>query len=742
MKINNLLIAFALLFTSFYSSTAQTNISGTITDSETGSPLPMVNVFLPELNKGTQTNDKGFFKLIDLPDGQIKVQFSFVGYKTQMKTINTNEDRTQINITMQPAVIKADEVVVSGGTHSTQHQNAIKIELIKAKELETASTPGFTETLTKVPGVEMIAKGPGVAKPVIRGLSMTNILLLNNGVKLENFQFSENHPFIIDEFGVDRIEIIKGPASILYGSDAVGGVINVLKEKPAPINRIQADINSQFHSNTTGIVSNVGIKGSEKKFFWMVRAGQKSHTDYFDGDNNRVPNTRFNEQSLKAGMGLNSNLGLFKLYYDYNVPKLGMSVPPAQNLVSSNGRKNEFWYQDLTNHVISSKNTIFAGNYKVDINAALQMNNRKLQTDSTTPQKEMVDMQLNTFSYDIKTHFPSSVKSDYILGIQGALKTNRNGDAPNHVIPDADVNDIAALGLIRHTFFEQLKVQTGARFDYRYINTQAEPDKPAVKTDFADYSATLGATYQIKQTLLLRANLASGYRTPNLAELTQDGVHGNRYEQGNPELNSQRSYEGDLSTHWHNDFLMIDVAGFYHKIDDYIYMAPTNDSTPDNLRIYQYNQSNATLYGGEAGLEISPLQWFDIESSYAYLEGKQDDGTNLPFIPQNKWRFALKFQPGLPDPMLPTFLKVEHVLAMDQNNPSRFETATDGYYLVNLQLSSGIKLKNQEIFFSLNVHNLLNETYIDHLSTLKPLGINNMGRNISFHLKIPLNIKR
>ncbi|WP_462281806.1 TonB-dependent receptor [Salinivirga cyanobacteriivorans] len=740
MKINSLLLIFALLLISI-PVCAQTNISGTITDRESGTPLSMVNIFLPELNKGTQSNEEGFFTLKELPAGKVKVQFSFVGYKTQMKTITTNEGNKKIDIAMQPTVIKADEVVISGGTHSTQHQNAIKIELIKAKKLETGATPSFTETITQVPGVEMISKGPGVTKPVIRGLSMTNILMLNNGVKLENFQFSENHPFLADEFGTDRIEIIKGPASILYGSDAVGGVINVLKEKPAPINRIQADFNTQFHSNTSGIVSNVGIKGSEKKYFWMVRAGQKSHTDYTDGNNNRIYNTRFNEQSLKTGVGFNNNLGLFKLYYDYNSPKLGMSVPAAENLVNTNGRKNEFWYQNLTSHLISSKNTIFAGNYKMDMNAALQMNNRKLQTDSTTPQNKMVDMQLNTFSYDIKTHFPSSENSDYILGIQGALKTNRNGDAPNHVIPDATVNDLAALGLIRYTFFKKLKVQAGARFDYRYIETQAEPNKPSVKSEFGDYSASLGATYQVKPTLLLRANMASGYRTPNIAELTQNGVHGNRFERGNPNLESQRSYEGDLSAHWHNDFLMIDIAGFYHKIYDYIYMAPTNDSTANDLRIYQYNQANATLYGGEANLEISPWRWFDITSSYAYLEGKQDDGAYLPFIPQNKWRFALQFHPVLPKPLLPTSLKVENVLAMDQNNPARFETATEGYFLVNVKLSSGLKWKNQKIYFSLNVHNLLNETYIDHLSTLKPLGLNNMGRNISLQIKIPVGIK-
>lgn len=227
---------------------AQNNITGRVYDKTNNNALPYVSVFLPEQNKGTLTDDNGKFELTDLPKGELKIQFSYLGYKTIIKTINTNNNEKDIQVKMELSVLQCEEVVVSGGTYSTQHENAMKIELIKSKEIASVGTPTLVEAIANVPGIDMIAKGAGVAKPVIRGLSMTNILMLNNGVKMENFQFSENHPFVIDEFGIDRIEIIKGPASLLYGSDAVGGVINVIKEKPAPVGKIIGDFNTQYHS--------------------------------------------------------------------------------------------------------------------------------------------------------------------------------------------------------------------------------------------------------------------------------------------------------------------------------------------------------------------------------------------------------------------------------------------------------------------------------------------------------------
>ena len=720
---------------------AQNNIKGRVTNKTNNEALPFTNVYLPEHNKGTLTDKNGEFVLTNLPKGKLKIQFSYVGYKTIIKTVFANNTETILNIEMETAVLQAEEVVISGGTYSTQHENAIKIDLIKSKEIASIGTPTFTEAITSIPGVDMIAKGTGVAKPVIRGLSMTNILMLNNGVKMENFQFSENHPFIIDEFGIDRIEIIKGPASLLYGSDAIGGVINVIKEKPAPIGKILGDYNMQYHSNTQGIVSNLGIKGSSENIFWGLRGGIKSHTDYRDGNSNYVPNTRFNENSFKANLGINKSFGLFRLYYDYNQSKLGMCVGYAATLTTENGRKNKLWYQDLTNHIISTRNTLFHGKYKIDLNAAYQMNNRRLQTDENKPFFEMVDMDLNTFSYEVKTYLPSTANSEYIAGLQGANKTNRNNKAPNHVLPDANVNDFSVFGLAQHTFFKKMKAQAGIRYDFRSISTEAETNKEAVNTDYGNVSASLGATYEINKNFLLRTNIASAYRTPNIAELTENGMHGVRYEQGNSELKSQRSYEADLSAHFHSKFVMVDVSGFYNRINDYIFIAPTDDTIASGDKIYRYSQTNSEIYGGELAIDVLPIDWLNFKTTYGYLIGKQDNGSYLPFIPQNKLRFELKFQKQKLSFLKNTFFKVGGLFAAKQNNPAMFETKTDSYFLLNAGIGTDIKWANQMVFLSVQANNLLNETYIDHLSTLKGMGYYNIGRNISVNLKIPFGIK-
>jgi iron complex outermembrane recepter protein len=735
-----IIFIFFVLFL-FVKVNAQNQIKGRVTDKTNNKALSFANVYLPEQNKGTLTDENGEFELSNLPKGQFKIQFSYVGYKTIIKTILTDTSENVLNIEMEPAILQAEEVVVSGGTHSTQHENAMKIELIQSKEIASIGTPTFTEAIAKVPGVDMISKGTGVAKPVIRGLSMTNILMLNNGVKMENFQFSENHPFIIDEFGTDRIEIIKGPASLLYGSDAVGGVINVLKEKPAPVGKIIGDFNTQYHSNTQGTASNIGVKGSTEQLSWGIRAGLKSHTDYQDGNGDYVPNTRFNENSLKANIGINQPFGLFRLYYDYNQPKLGMCVGKAIPLTTENGRENKIWYQDLTNHIISSRNSLFLGKYKVDLNAAFQMNNRRLQTDESMPAFEMVNMDLNTFSYEAKTYLPSKANSEYIVGLQGANKTNRNNEAPNHVLPDADVNDFSVFGLVQYTFIEKLKTQAGIRYDFRSISTEAETNKEAVDKDYSNVSASAGATYEVKESFLLRANIASAYRTPNIAELTQNGMHGARYEQGNPDLKSQRNYEADLSAHYHSKYVMVDVSGFYNHVNNYIFIAPTNDTIASGDKIYRYSQTNAALYGGELSIDILPVNWLNLNTSYAYLIGKQEDGNYLPFIPQNKLRFEVKFQKQELAILKNSFFKVGGLFAAKQNNPAMFETESDSYFLLNAGIGTEIKWAKQMVLLSVQANNLLNETYIDHLSTLKGMGYYNIGRNFSINLKVPFGIK-
>src|SRR6056297_877109 len=174
---------------------AQHVVEGEVKNASNGQYLTGANVYIPELSKGASTDDAGYYIIDKIPYGKIKVQFSFLGYKTVIKTVQCNQDTMRLDVTLTPTAIHSQEVVISGGVYSTQHENAIKIETIKREDLLQSGSMSFTEALTEVPGVAMISKGLGVAKPVIRGLSETNIIMLNNGVRMENFQFSENHPY-------------------------------------------------------------------------------------------------------------------------------------------------------------------------------------------------------------------------------------------------------------------------------------------------------------------------------------------------------------------------------------------------------------------------------------------------------------------------------------------------------------------------------------------------------------------
>ncbi|NOX46145.1 MAG: TonB-dependent receptor [Chlorobi bacterium] len=742
------ILLMAILLLSAFMTKGQTGIHGKITDKNTGEALVGVSVYLPDFSSGTVSDVKGNYVLKALRKGEIRVQFSYVGFKTRMEKVNFTGENIQLDIDMQATVINSEEVVISGSFAGLQHDNVLRISTIKPTEIQRSGSPSFMETIAEVPGVSMISKGPGVATPVIRGLSLSNLVFLNNGVPMESFQFSENHPFMVDEYGIERVEIIKGPASLLYGSGAVGGVINIIKAAPPPRGTVRGDFNLKYFSNTEGVSSNLGVDGAKGDLTFGIRGGVNSNRDYYDGSNERVPNTRFNRNSFKATAGFIKPYGSFRFFYDYNKDDLGMSVAPALLLVAENGRKNDVWYQDLTNHVFSSQNKFFVHKLKFDLNVAYQMNNRKLHGASWShnPIDLLVDMDLNTFSYTLKTNIPANEKTKFIVGIQGLNQNNKNHEAPDHVVPDASMTDFSVFAVGRRDMGEKLMMELGMRFDYRLINvpsSKVNGPRGELSRDYQNVNASSGAVYNISEKMQFRLNLASAFRSPNLAELTQDGVHGTRYEKGNPELQSQRNLEADFDFHLHSSHTTLDISGFYNNVFNYIFLAPSNDSI-DNVLIYQYDQENARLYGGEAMLHIHPhpLDWLHLKTSYSYVLGQQENGDYLPFIPAQKIHFEIELQKKSWKGLSNLFFKMGSDFVFPQDNPAPFESKTPGYTLLNMSIGTDIAIVKQKMNVSINANNLLDETYIPHLSTLKDLGLNNMGRNITFAVRVPFGILR
>ncbi|HWR99295.1 MAG TPA: TonB-dependent receptor plug domain-containing protein, partial [Prolixibacteraceae bacterium] len=449
---------------------AQSEISGKIT-SQLGEPLIGAIVFVPEQNTGTVADNNGYYLLKDLPKGKLRIQYSYLGYDTRLESIVMTGTPVEINITLQQEPIETEEVVVVGGYNSTQHENAVKIDVIKSETIQGSGTPNLTESLTRIPGIDMISKGSGISKPVIRGLAMNDILVLNNGVRFENYQYSDHHPLGIDEFGLERVEVIKGPASLLYGSDAIGGVIDFVRERPAPVGQTLGDFNTQLYSNSLGATTNLGIKGTSGQFFWGIRGGVKTNADYLQGGGMFVPNSRFNTWSLKGNAGFTGKIGSFKLFYDGGEQKMGLVEPDVIPLISERGRTIELWYQNFGNSLISSQNKLYLGKYKIEINGALQHAGLKHYDERPDP---FIEMRLATITYETKLYLPSSKKGEYIIGFQGLNQNNDNiNNRETILLPNALTRNYSGFTLLQHTFIGKLKVQAGARYDHRLIDTEA-----------------------------------------------------------------------------------------------------------------------------------------------------------------------------------------------------------------------------------------------------------------------------
>ncbi len=743
------ILAICALIVIYQSAGAQNKVSGKITD-QNNLPLTGATIFITDMNKGTVSDSRGNYELQNLPEGRIKIQFSFIGYASRLEKVDLKGGGSILNITLNQTAIEADEIVISGGYNSTQHENAVKIDVLKLRGNSLTGTPNFAEMLTRVPGVDMISKGNGVSKPVIRGLSLNDILILSNGVRFENYQFSDHHPMGIDEFGVENVEIIKGPASLLYGSDALGGVINFIKEKPAPIGQIEGDYNLQLFSNSMGMTNNIGIKGAAGKVYGGIRFGNKNHEDYLQGGGTFVPNTRFGGNSLMTSTGYNNRKMSLNLNYDFSRYKTGIAEEDAVDIINEQGRgrKPEIFYMLTDNHLLSMRNNFFLNRFKLEVNSAWQKSGL---VHYEGPDEISIEMALQTLTYETRLHLPSGGRSDFIIGFQGLNQVNTNlKNRETILLPDANISNYSLFGLLQYTLWEKLKLQSGVRYDYKQILSEAvnkpedETYRPVLDKTYGSFSGSLGATYNQSEKLLFRFNFASAYRTPNLPELTSNGPHEERYELGDSRLIPTRAYETDLSVHYHTANVSFDVAGFYNPLSNYIYISPTSDTAAGGNRIYRYLQSDARLYGFEAGIHFHPkqMEWLHFETTFSNVTGRKINGGYLPFIPANKIHGNLRLEKDKFVFLHHAYLSMNLLVAFNQQKPSAEEEKTDGYTLIDLGIGGQLKVAEQMITIGLAVNNLFDKKYIDHLSTLREVNYFNPGRNIAINLRIPFGLAK
>ena len=736
-------IILSLFFAMIYSfAFSQNKLTGTIIDSGSKEPLEQVSVYFPQLEKGAITNSSGNYEIINLPAGNYKIIVSYLGYQTISKTINIDATQVTFNLELKESAIEMEEVIVSTPFHKLKSENVMKVEYASIAELKNKGSITLADGITRIAGVENVSTGIGIGKPVIRGLNANRVLVYAQGIRLENQQFGDEHGLGVNDAGIESVEVIKGPASLLYGSDAMGGVLYLNPEKFAIPNSTSGDANVNYFSNTEGISANAGFKTSAEKFKFLLRGAITSHADYKTGSDGRVTNSRFKEYDIKTGIGYQNTDFKTEIRYNYNNSNLGI---PEEIGVQNTDRDPIEPNQTIDNHILSSKSILLLGKSSVDITLGYTSNIRKEFEEGEDG--AALHMNLNTFNYNLQYHLPKYGIVETIVGAQGLSQENTNF-GEELLIPNAKINDIGFFGTSHIHLNDFNDIQIGIRYDHRAIATEengilGEQDYIApINRDFNSFNAALGYKFNFLNDFTTRINFATGFRAPNLAELTSNGVHEgtNRYEIGNESLKNEQNLQTDLAVEYKNQHFEIYINGFYNSINNYVFIAPNGDEIDGN-QVFVYNQQDANLYGVEAGIHIHPhpLDWLHIESSYQSVRGRLKDKENLPLIPANSVTNTLRAEFSKKDNWIKnsySFITLNSVFK--QNKISTFETTTNGYTLLSMGLGGTLSVFKTPMEIRISGNNLLNKEYFSHLSRLKYDGIGNIGRNISMGITVPI----
>lgn len=465
------LITFFLVLCFQYPLLGQIQISGVVRDTQSQQALPGVTVYVHDLKRGTITDAEGKYVLKNFPRGKFLIEFKSIGHASFIQVVNASNSM-ELNVSLNSAITELTEVVISGVSYSTElKRNPIPITTINRDALEANTSMNIIDNISRKPGVDQISTGPAISKPVIRGLSYNRIITLYDGVRQEGQQWGDEHGVEIDEFSVDRVEIIKGAGSLLYGSDGLGGVINFLAPNPVHEGNIESRVMTNYQSNNSLMATSLMNTGNLHGFYWLGNVTQKAARSYSNRYDGIVFNSGFREIDFSVTAGTNRSWGYTQLAMSQFNQNIGLvegerdeagkftrivREDTTEILRTVSGEELKTYHlfipkQQILHQRISSVTNFLAGNTRLQLTIAYQRNRRKEYGNVLNPSQEDLYFDLNTLSYGLTAYLPELKGWAPSIGMSGMYQQNKNRGL-EFLIPQYDAMDWGGVFFIKKNY--------------------------------------------------------------------------------------------------------------------------------------------------------------------------------------------------------------------------------------------------------------------------------------------------
>ena len=686
------------------------------------------------------------------------------------------------------SLLLPDVVVTESYQQRQAKKSALAVDVVDQDFLRKHFTGNFMQAMENIPGVQAMDIGSGFSKPMIRGMGFNRIAVLENGIKQEGQQWGADHGLELDAFNIGTVNVLKGPSSLLYGSDAMGGVIDITSPPVPSVDMLFGDV-TLLGKSVNGTLGGSFMLGIKKSFWYaQVRYSEQHFGDY------RIPTDTIvyltqkmpvYGRKLKNTAGIERNIGFFAQYQrqrykaNYSVSnvyqKTGFfpgahGIPDASRVEDDGDSRNMELPYSKVNHLkvttlqqYAWEKLVLSGDFGFQNNhreewSVFHTHYGSQPVPEKDPDKELA-FNLNTLSASVKVRFIGSSSWEHALGWDGQHQRN-DISGYSFLLPEYYRSTTGLLWLTTYKPNNVISVSGGMRYDYGYIHISSHEDayladylrkqgydeeqvehykwnSHAVKKKFGDYSFSLGLVWTPSERHMVKANVGRSFRLPGANELAANGVHHGtfRHEQGDANLKSEQGWQMDASYNLRYNGFSISVSPFVSWFSNYIFLRPTGEWSvlPHAGQIYRYTGAEVLFAGTEATIDIHFLRSFNyrISGEYVYTYNC-DEHIPLSFSPPFSMRNTLTWQ------RKQVMLYAEWQSIARQNRVDRNEDRTPGVNLFHLGGSLNIPIRgNQAIEITLTARNIFNTRYYNHLSFYRKVEIPEPGHNFQLLIKIP-----